>query len=341
MTWKRVAGCKGRFGEIRAGNAAVGLKFKEGATIHKFAEQLDMNKRKLDLMVIGAQKSGTSSLLRYLGEHPALLAQHATEFPWFIENDKHQLDISSFMDRHFPPLPEGKPMGHVAKMSNMYLFPAALERLRATFPECHVVFVVRDPVPRAYSAYRMVCSNGRMEFDPTYLARLIKQGKPGVHAYDMYVGYGFYAEALSKVHSIFPKHQVHVFRFEDLKRDPQVLCHKLFESVGIAPYVLCDKEQVHNQTHSVRSKRAASVISWVREEGHPIKSLVRGLLPYPMYLRLGHRLEELNRSKMPYPPMDHETKRAWGRFYRQHDQKLAEMTGLDLSGWTSQNTEYL
>ena len=43
---------------------------------------------KIDIMIVGAQKAGTTSLLRYLGEHPECVAHPQKEFAYFLEPDR-------------------------------------------------------------------------------------------------------------------------------------------------------------------------------------------------------------------------------------------------------------
>jgi len=174
--------------------------------------------RNIELMVIGAQKAGTTSLSNYLGEHPSLLNPLCMEFTWFNQAGETTEGLGAFMARYYPAVTESS-IRYIAKMSNLYRYRARLAALYEHFPNCQLALVVRDPVQRAYSAYRMACFDGWMTFDPGYMAELLRTGKPGDMLYDRFVGYGLYAEALEEVWSIFPREQVHVFRFEDLKRD--------------------------------------------------------------------------------------------------------------------------
>jgi len=286
-------------------------------------------------MVIGAQKAGTTSLSNYLGEHPNLLNPLCMEFTYFSDPKEYEDDIDRFMERYFPRVvPEG--VRRIAKMSNLYQFSSALVRLKQHNPDCQLAMVVRDPVQRAYSAYRMACYDGWMTYDHGYMERLLREGKKGDELYDLFVGYGLYAASLEVIWGVFPKDQVHVFRFEDLKRDPQSVCDALFRSMGVGPHTLKAKDKVHNETSQARSGALAAAIHWLRNESNPIKRSVRSVLPYPVYLRLGGAIQDANRSNKAFPPMEPHVLAQWGAFYREHDARLAEMIGADLSMWTSQ-----
>jgi Sulfotransferase domain len=294
-----------------------------------------MNRGRIELMVVGAQKAGTTSLSNYLGEHPLLLNPLCMEFTFFTDPKEQEKGIDQFMDRYYPSsVAEGIRL--IAKMSSLYRFRSALEQLKQYNPQCHLALIVRDPVQRAYSAYRMACYDGWLKFDPDFMASLLRQGKPGEELFDMFVGYGYYADALEEIWNHFPREQLHLFRFEDLKRDPQAVCDALFQQLGVPPHTLRAKDKVHNETVQARSNALAGAIHWLRLERNPIKRLVRSMLPYPVYLRFAGNVQDLNKSQRPFPPMESGAKAQWGAHYRDHDRRLAQMLGLDLSGWTSQ-----
>lgn len=287
------------------------------------------------LMVIGVQKGGTTSLSNYLAEHPSVLDPLCVEFTFFTDEEEHRRGEVAYWTRFYPKGPhDGKVP--VAKMSTLYCSEEGLTKLRAHAPDCQLALVLRDPVSRAFSAYRMACFDGWLDFDPQWLRRLVEEGRPGVGLFDMFIRYGYYAQHLERIYSIFPPEQVHVFRFEDLQRDPQQVCDVLFRSVGLAEHALKGKEKVHNETVMARSEHAARFIHWLRVERNPLKRMVRSMLPYATYHRMTNQLIGLNRSKQQFPPLEPDVRAALARHYREHDARLATMTGWDLSHWTSQ-----
>ena len=288
---------------------------------------------RIALMIIGAQKAGTTSLGHYLGEHPALVESHLMEFTWFTDPVAREAPIEAFMERFYPAtgVSDGSP---IAKLSNLYMFDDAIARLREHNPRCQVVMVVRDPVIRAYSAYTMACSDGWTQHRPDFFRDLLgKAADDELHR--LFLGYGHYAERLAAVRKVFPPDQVHVFRFEDLERDPQGVCDPLFKALDLTPWVLRSKEQVHNPTRMSRSARVATWMHWLRREENPLKRMVRGIMPYTTYQRMALGLQGLNRSGRRFPPMDPSTERLLSAYYLERDLELQRVTGLDLSSWTS------
>jgi hypothetical protein len=295
---------------------------------------MDSTVERIRIMVIGVQKGGTTSLSNYLAEHPDVLDPLCVEFTFFTDDHEYARGAFSFWDRFYPK-DRGNRRYPVAKMSTLYCSLKGLERLRSHAPDCQLALVLRDPVSRAYSAYRMACFDGWLNFDPLWLQRLVEAG-PGADLFDMFIGYGHYAEHLDRLFSVFPREQVHVFRFEDLKRDPQQVCGELFSASGLTPVELKGKELVHNETVMARSGLAAQFIHWLRVERNPMKRAIRSMLPYSTYHKLTNSLIDLNRSDRHFPPLEGGVREALAAHYRDHDARLARMLGWDLSNWTSQ-----
>src|SRR5690606_18083806 len=278
------------------------------------------------------------SLLHYLAEHPRVRTPLILEFSWFTDPKARNESLQRFMERVFPIVGGEPDVRLVAKMANIYLDPKALESLRTEFPDCHLALVVRDPVLRGYSAYCMACSDGWMDFDPGFMEQLITESDMDTTAYRFFVQYGHYAEALERIYAIFPQEQVHVFRFEDLKDGAQGISDALFAAMDLRPHALAGATTAHNRTTLARSSRMKAAIRWMRQEQNPLKRSLRRMMPYQLYLQLADGLIRMNRSQQPYPTMTPTALAKWGQHFREHDARLAEMTGLDLADWTSQRT---
>jgi hypothetical protein len=290
---------------------------------------------RIELMIIGAQKAGTTSLGKYLAEHPLLVEPLCMEFAWFTDRAEEKKDLGAYMHKYFPgPYPEGT--RRITKMANLYCSRPGLLLLRQYFPECRLAMVVRDPVQRAYSAYRMACYDGWLKYDPRFFQDLLMSPAQETGMHRIFLGYGQYARHLQVVYDLFPREQVHLFRFEDLQRHPQQVCNALFDALGLEQVTLQAQARVHNETRMARSKRLTAMVRWLRSEKNPLKRLVRAAMPYHLYLRLGDGVRDMNRSDTPFPPLPDEVKRLLADHYRADDAALAGLTGLDLSNWTSQ-----
>jgi hypothetical protein len=191
-------------------------------------------------LVIGAQKSGTTSLHRYLQEHPAALMAADKEMHYF--SLKYPLG-ERWYRAHFP-LPTWGALVRVRRgvrpavgeATPAYLFdPRAPGRVHEFDPEMKLIAVLRDPVDRAYAHYWMEVETRdethsfedaldweqellapeleRFFSDPTYEPSLPVFGRA-------YVARGRYAEQFERWLGLFPREQLLVFTSDELSANP-------------------------------------------------------------------------------------------------------------------------
>ncbi len=107
-----------------------------------------------DFLVIGAQRSGTTSLYHYLAAHPHVRSPFGKELQFFTLHWKHGV---GWYKSHFPlvqRLVEGDVRLKTFEASPYYLYhPSAAERAASVVPRAALVALLRNPVDRAFSHY--------------------------------------------------------------------------------------------------------------------------------------------------------------------------------------------
>ena len=114
----------------------------------------------LDFILGGAQKSGTTSLHHLLSQHPAI------QMPMGREQETHFFDLddhySQGLDWLAGRLPPGAGTTHIGLTCPIYLYLDYVpQRIRQYFPNVKFLFILRDPVNRAYSSYWHERKKGR------------------------------------------------------------------------------------------------------------------------------------------------------------------------------------
>jgi hypothetical protein len=113
---------------------------------------------KPDFLIIGAMKSGTTSLFSYLSQHPQIIPSNVKEVHFFDGgrdggSDEYQRG-PSFYRAHFPlarELADGK---QTFEATPSYIFhPLAPERIHETLPNVKMIVLLRDPTQRAISHF--------------------------------------------------------------------------------------------------------------------------------------------------------------------------------------------
>lgn len=177
----------------------------------------------VSFLIAGVQKGGTTALYDYLADHADIALSRVKEVHFFDDEtvDWRAPDYAAY-HAGFPPA-DGRPCGEATPIYTYWR--QALERICAYNPAMRLVLVLRDPVERAWSHWRMEYARGA-EREP--FAWCVREGRQrlfaaepwGWHREFSYVERGFYAEQLERLFGLFPREQVLILRAEDLRADP-------------------------------------------------------------------------------------------------------------------------
>jgi len=195
-------------------------------------------------MIIGAMKSGTSSLHYYLTQQPQVIAPLRKEVHYFDLNFERG---ESWYRANFGR--EGQ-RGVNIDSSPYYLFhPLVPQRAHALVPNAKLIVLLRDPVRRAYSHYwherdkgreslafedAIAAEPDRIDRDHERLARGEIE-RSAAHQYFSYLARSRYAEQLERWLQFYPREQLLILRFEDLARDPLPLTNESLAHIGLPP----------------------------------------------------------------------------------------------------------
>jgi hypothetical protein len=125
-----------------------------------------------DFMVIGAMKSGTTSLFSYLIQHPAVAASAQKETDYFQFNYHRG---TRYYRSYFPisALKKARGWSMTGEATPTYLYhPEVAGRVKSVLPEVRLVAILRNPVDRAYSHYH---HRVRASLEPLGLAEALAE----------------------------------------------------------------------------------------------------------------------------------------------------------------------
>jgi len=212
---------------------------------HKFRDATAPFRVLPDFLIIGAQKSGTSSLYSYLTQHP-----HVAAASGFIDSQKearfftrHFKQGTTWYRRHFPlsvhkrlfEMPHGRPLLSGESTPSYVYFPHSLRRIARTVPEAKLILLLRDPIERAFSHYRHATRLGVEHLTFPQAIRVEEERLRGEEemlwedenytsfsfGYHSYLKRGLYAEQIERVFSYFPRDQVLILESADFFGNPQ------------------------------------------------------------------------------------------------------------------------
>lgn len=189
-----------------------------------------------DFIIIGTQRGGTTSLYRYLTEHPEIGAAFRKEVHYF---DRYYDKGIDWYLAHFPERGEFPVVGEA---SPYYLFhPAAPERIRAAIPHAKTIALLRNPVDRAYSQYHMKVARGleTLTFEAAIECesdRLAASDDPLSPAWrhHAYLARSTYVDQLRRWMANCPREQMLVLKSEEFYAEPERILHETQAFLGLS-----------------------------------------------------------------------------------------------------------
>lgn len=197
--------------------------------------------------IVGTKRGGTTSLSAYLHQHPNVMqplvekgcryfdVNYERGWEWFVQN--------------MPPAKEAdraeaetgiRPL--VGESSPYYSFlPEAPQRIADAFPDARLLFIVRDPVFRAWSHFNYETSLGfeslpvheALDAEADRLASPDLEARAMAHRHQAYLARGHYAEQIEHMHVSFPEDQLLVVRSESLFEEPDETMAEVHQFLGI------------------------------------------------------------------------------------------------------------
>jgi len=189
----------------------------------------------------GAPRSATTWLHALADRHPALaMAKPVTPEPkFFLVDELYERGLAFYSTTWFAGLPANRLLGE--KSTNYLESSRAAERIRRDLPGVRLVFMLRNPVDRAWSNYCWSRQNGlEAESFATALALEEERDRGAEDRFRFsrphaYFSRGCYADLLAAYLAIFPRAHILVLRSEDAVDDPAGLAVRLHGFLGVEP----------------------------------------------------------------------------------------------------------
>jgi hypothetical protein len=240
--------------------------------------------RPLDFLVIGAQKAGTTTLFQLLSEHPQVFVPPGKELPFFNRGGASAEGYAAFMDEHFSGQPNDVRIG---KVTPHYLSdPTVPARLKALTHRTRLVAILRDPVERAFSHYRMSVRRGielrsfseavNDMLAPGDLAeaRTLATGRTSENR--TYVAWSEYGRLFAPYADEIKRGDFLVLSTKDLEVDPAATMRRLLNFLGLE---MVELPSLGKKMHQGGSR-----------ERLPIEAIARSLAPVRWFWRrIPHR----------------------------------------------------
>jgi len=261
------------------------------------------------LFLIGAMKSGTTTLSHHLMSLEGL-SMCAPKEPGFFSRDEVFERGLDWYRKLFSVDDSTVMLGDASTCySRSPTFPFVFERIHRLYPEAKFVYLMRDPVKRAYSHYKHRMQEAR-----------IRGGKiisftEAIASDDEMMTAGLYHMQIQHLLSYFPRESLLCLKLEDLNRDSNEVLGKVAEHLGLT-LANVNEESMKNKSGSVYSKIT-------------IQRVLRKIRKWPVLSRVLDRFTREQRAWMNDRLLAVGRRVIGGRLEREHDSGLSEMTDDD------------
>ena len=300
---------------------------------------MDFNKLP-NFLIIGAAKSGTTSLFNIVAQHPGVFSSQVKETRFFSDDQNYLRGVDWYEVTHFK-----NTRNQLVRMEGTPAYLTWSEKVAPRIKEMYqgqpVKFaaIFRDPVKRAYSHYWHRVRLGT-ETAPTFEEAIYTEKERLKENWDRlstkgdglygYYRAGCYASRLKPFLELFPRERFYFMLQEDLSIENSLIMAGLFSFLGIDDNYPV-KYLVSNESSAPRNEQIYSIYHRLKKTG--LRRIVKVLTPrkFRRWLR-----EDVLVKPYRYPPMDEEIKKELYSRYSYENQQLEKIIGRDLSHWIFQ-----
>jgi len=273
-----------------------------------------------NFLICGAQKAGTTALYNYLKQHPDVFMSRPKE-TWFF--DVYYNKGLEWFAQHFEAYDDEDAIGEAT--ARTMSAPEAPSRIATHLPEAKLIFVLRNPIERAYSQFYFYISTGKADPDATF--HEVIHNKDSSLRRDM-IGGGQYADHLARFDEHFDRSQMKIILHEDLRERTTETVQDVYRFLRVDPSCEPQTEERHNVT---RYPKSLNLYHWVRSLWQPVQHVADTYFPETADA-LRDTVRRLLFSKEK--PVMREEDRAYLReIYAKPNARLEARLGRDLSHW--------
>lgn len=224
-----------------------------------------------DFVVIGAGKSGTTSLNEYLKEHPQIFMATRKEPNFFayetMSEDDFELERSKrfyrnsvlTIDEYLKLFEGAKPEQTLGEVSNTYLNGEhAADRIKHYIPNAKLIAILRHPADRAFSKHSHNIREGQLPPDGD-LEHIFDKNSYWWRSPDM-LREGMYHHQLKRFYDRFDAKDIKIILYEDFIQKTDEVVKDVFAFLGVDPSVKVGTDVVYNKSGTVKNKALDSMV---------------------------------------------------------------------------------
>ena len=259
-----------------------------------------------NFLIVGAEKCGTTSLYRYLKQHPDIYLPSKKELHYFAYEDikenardpggqsvlTHACATREEYESYYRGI--GTPLAIGEVSPSYFCFSHVSERIRSELGAPKIIIMLRDPIQKAHSQYMHLVRDNR-EHLPLFEALMAEDQRieAGWGPLWRYTESCLYSARVSKYIELFGEDRVKIGIFEELVEDPQAFVKDLLAFLGVASEVGIDTSRAYNKSGRARSRLLADFLA----KPNPVTTAARRWVPEQARTRIKDLMLNLNTGR--------------------------------------------
>lgn len=268
-----------------------------------------------NFLICGAEKAGTTALYNYVKRHPNVFFSRPKETFFFNRNFDKGV---GWFKKHFDEYGGEKAIGE-GTATTMYSSKAP-QRIREVLNSPRLIFVLRDPIERAYSQYFYYLQRGKISPDLSFMQAL-RNNEWAI------LDKGKYIQCIRRFNRV-DEFSIHIVLSQNLRKKPGKVLGELFLFLGVDGSFCPELGGKYNVTRYPKSRE---IYHWIRLSWHTVRDAIEPMFPSTIdAVRKGMRKILFDTEK---PAMSEEARAYLRQFYGEPNARLEEYIERDLSHW--------
>lgn len=289
---------------------------------------------KINLMIAGFQKAGTTSIKNYLSQHSKILGHPQKEMTFFSLTNEYERGFDRAHARYYKKANFTEFEYVLAKHATLIQKRENIIRLRDYNPDCKLILCLRDPVARAFSSFLMEKTNSYTRIGSFYdnVTEAIERFSHNLHSwkFGLFVQLGIYVDFIEELMQFFKREQIFILFLEPIKERPKQEIESLLSWLGLEYESSIDISKPHNAYQAPRAESVGKLISLLMAEGNGLKEVIRRIVPSHLQSEFGESIRSINRVDKVPPQMDERAKEILTKFYAPYNMRLKLLLGREL-----------
>lgn len=193
--------------------------------------------KNIDFAIIGAQKSGTTAIYRYLKEHPQISLPVNKEASYFFSDANN---FEDFFNAYYD-----KKSKFIGSVSPQYMcYRSSIDKIHSHNKDIKLIAILREPIERAYSHHKMNLRRNYYSYDFNEIKTKLLGNSKGCIPFEMnemdekeheinnIFNWGFYGGILNEYIKVFDSTNILIIDYNDLIENPTFVFNKICNHIG-------------------------------------------------------------------------------------------------------------